>query len=178
LAGNHKNWAAGGLVTPALNLSLRGATLTSKFALIFFLAIFLEPSDLGLYGLLTATISYSIYVIGFDFYTYSTRELLGQPRELWSSMLRDQGVYFVLAYLLVLPLLVVIFLQGWLPWRLAGWFFALLVIEHLAHELNRLLVAMSEQLLASVVLFLRSGLWGLVLLPLMWVVPESRQLGT
>lgn len=178
LAGNHKNWAAGGLVTPALNLSLRGATLTSKFALIFFLAIFLEPSDLGLYGLLTVTISYSIYVIGFDFYTYSTRELLGQPRDLWSSMLRDQGVYFMLAYLLVLPLLVVIFLQGWLPWRLAGWFFALLVVEHLAQELNRLLVAMSEQLLASVVLFLRSGLWGLALLPLMWVVPESRQLGT
>src|SRR5690606_28781255 len=87
-------------------------------------------------------------------------------------------VYFVLAYLLVLPLLVVIFLQGWLPWRLAGGFFALLVIEHLAQELNRLLVAMSEQLLASVVLFLRSGLWAPVPLPLMWAVPESRQLGT
>lgn len=174
----HKNRPTGGFAAPALNFGLRGATLTSKFILVFFLALFLEPGELGLYGLLTVTISYSIYVIGFDFYTYSTRELLAQPRERWSPMLRDQGVYFMLAYLLVLPLLVVIFLQGWLPWHLAGWFFALLVIEHLAQELNRLLVVMSEQLLASVVLFLRSGLWGLVLLPLMWAMPELRQLET
>lgn len=118
----HKNRPTGGFAAPALNFGLRGATLTSKFILVFFLALFLEPGDLGLYGLLTVTISYSIYVIGFDFYTYSTRELLAQPRERWSPMLRDQGVYFMLAYLLVLPLLVVIFLQGWLPWHLAGWF--------------------------------------------------------
>lgn len=161
---------------PAINISLRGITLLSKFALIFFLALFLEPKELGLYGLLTVSVSYAIYFVGFDFYTYSTRELLGEPYERWAGMLRDQGVYFLIAYALVLPLLLLPFAGGWLPWRLAGWFVALLVMEHLASELNRLLVAMSEPLLASIVLFIRSGLWTLILVPLMWAMPSLRQL--
>jgi hypothetical protein len=50
-----------------INISLRGMTLVSKFLLIFFLAGFLEPKELGLYGLLAATIGYSMYLLGFEF---------------------------------------------------------------------------------------------------------------
>lgn len=39
-----------------LNLVLRGTTLVSKFALLFVLAKFLEPLEVGLYGLFSATI--------------------------------------------------------------------------------------------------------------------------
>lgn len=161
---------------PVINIWLRGVTLLSKFCLVFFLAIFLEPEELGLYGLLTATVSYAIYFLGFDFYTYSTRELLGTPSERWAGLLRDQGVYFVITYIFVLPLLTIPFFAGWLPWKLGGLLFALLVAEHFATELNRLLIAMSEPLLASVVLFVRSGLWTLALAPLLWLVPSLRQL--
>jgi O-antigen/teichoic acid export membrane protein len=164
--------------TRFLNIGLRGATLVSRFALVFALALFLEPSELGLYGLLAVTISYAIYLVGFDFYTYTTRQLLSVPRSTWSALLRDQAVYFCIAYALALPLLLVVFYQGLLPWAFFGWFFALLVLEHLGQEVNRLLIVMSEQLLAGVVLFLRSGVWVLVLLPLMARFPELRQLET
>ena len=59
-----------------LNLVLRGSTLASKFALIFVLAKFLEPAEVGLYGLFSATIFYCLMALGFDFYTYSTREII------------------------------------------------------------------------------------------------------
>lgn len=64
------------MLAPALrllNLALRAATLFSKFALVFVLAKFLETSEVGLYGLLAATISYVLFALGFDFYTFSTR---------------------------------------------------------------------------------------------------------
>lgn len=161
-----------------MNLGLRGATLLSKFLLVFFLARFLEPAELGLYGLLLASVGYAIYLVGFDFYTFSTREIIGAERTFWGGMLKDQVVLFFLMYALLLPLLLLVFVKGLMPWYLAPWFFLLLVLEHLGQELNRLLVAISEPLLASFVLFLRSGAWVFVVLPLLWLYPELRRLET
>lgn len=159
-----------------INIVLRGMTLLSKFLLIFFLAKFLEPAELGLYGLLTATIGYALYLLGFDFYTFTTREILKRERNEWGGLLKDQGALSLVLYSMVLPLLALIFIKGLLPWRVSGWFFVLLVLEHLTQELGRLLVAVSEQLLASVVLFLRSGIWAVVATALMFIEPASRTL--
>ena len=159
-----------------LNIALRGMTLGSKFLLIFFLARFLEPAELGLYGLLVATIGYALYLLGLDFYTYSTREILKRERNEWGGLLKNQGALTLVLYALFIPLLLLIFVAGTLPWYLAFWFFVLLVLEHLNQELMRLLIAISDQLMASVVLFLRSGAWAVAVVLLMFVQPELRTL--
>lgn len=151
-------------------------TLVSKFLLIFFLAGFLEPKELGLYGLVIATIGYAIYPLGFDFYTYSTRELLERERSEWGGVLKDQGVLHLILYVLVLPLILLVFVYELLPWYLAGWFFVVLVLEHINQELNRLLIAISLQLAASWVLFLRSGAWALCIIVWMYLEPAMRTL--
>lgn len=163
-------------LTRLLNVALRAMTMGSKFLLIFFLARFLEPAELGLYGLVTATIGYALYLLGFDFYAFTTREILKRERSEWGGLLKDQGALSAVLYAVFLPLLCLVFVKGLLPWSLAGWFFTLLVLEHLTQELGRLLVAISEQLLASVVLFLRSGVWAVAVTALMFVEPESRNL--
>ncbi|ANJ55194.1 hypothetical protein PMA3_08490 [Pseudomonas silesiensis] len=163
-------------ITRLINIALRGMTLASKFLLIFFLARFLEPAELGLFGLLAATISYALYLLGFDFYTFTTREILKRDRSEWGGLLKDQGALSLVLYAIFLPLLSLVFIKGLLPWHVAGWFFALLVLEHLTQELGRLLIAISEQLLASVVLFLRSGIWAVAATALMFVAPETRSL--
>lgn len=165
-----------GLWLRGLNTALRGSTLVSKFLLIFLLAKFLPPAEVGLYGLLTASIAYALMGLGLDFYTFATRELIATDRRQWAGLLRDQGVFYLLAYLLLLPLFLLLFSTGALPWSLALWFFPLLVFEHLAQEFNRLLVAMSEPLWASIVLFVRSGLWAIVVSLWMWFSPEVREL--
>lgn len=159
-----------------LNVALRGMTLASKFLLIFFLARFLEPAELGLYGLVAVTIGYALYLLGFDFYAFTTREILKRERSEWGGLLKDQAALSAVLYIVFLPLLGLIFLKGLLPWSLAGWFFALLVLEHLTQELGRLLIAISEQLLASVVLFLRSGVWAVAVTALMFIEPNTRNL--
>ncbi|MCQ4312612.1 hypothetical protein NAV33_11975 [Pseudomonas stutzeri] len=159
-----------------INVALRGMSLASKFLLIFFLARFLEPAELGLYGLLTATIGYALYLLGFDFYAFTTRELLQRERSEWGGLLKSQGALAAMLYAVFLPLLCLVFLKGLLPWKLAGWFYTLLVLEHLTQELGRLLIAISEQLLASLVLFLRTGIWAVAVTGLMYFEADARTL--
>jgi len=144
--------------------------------LIFFLARYLEPGELGLYGLLAVTIGYSLYLLGFDFYTFTTREILKRKRDEWGGLIKSQGALSLALYVIVLPLLSLIFIQALLPWSVAGWFFLILIFEHLTQELSRLLIAVSEQLVASVILFLRSGIWAVAVTALMVARPDWRTL--
>ncbi|MFJ4391953.1 lipopolysaccharide biosynthesis protein [Pseudomonas soli] len=163
-------------VVRLFNIALRGLTLLSKFALIFFLARFLEVTEVGVYGLFAAAIGYALYVVGFEFYNFSTREIIGQPPSRWLAMVRDQFALYSLLYAVFLPIALYLFHAGVLPWHYIVWFFLLTVLEHVAQEMNRLLVAISEPVLASVVLFVRSGAWCLVVVGWMWWSPGSRTL--
>lgn len=148
----------------------------SRFLLIFVLAILLEPAELGLFGLMLATVSFSILVIGADYYIYSQRELLARPPEQWSFVIQHQIKAQVILYGVLLPLQLLIFLFGFLDWQYAAWYFVLLITEHIAQEINRLLVAMHKQLIASWVLFIRWGSWVFVIVPVMYFSPEMRNL--
>ncbi len=115
-------------------------------------------------------------MLGLEFYTYSMRELIASPPHAQPSILRDQIVFYLFTYALFLPPLILLFMGDFLPWMLVCWFYVLLILEHVAQELNRVLVALSLQLEASIVLFVRSGAWGLALIPLMWATPSLREL--
>ena len=91
------------------NMFLRGLSMGSRFVLILVLAKLLEPAELGLYGLFLATVSFSIMLVGADYYTYSQRELLSQPRDRWSFVLQHQALATVLLYGLILPAHLLVF---------------------------------------------------------------------
>jgi len=171
-AGPHR------IVGRFLNLSLRSLTLASRFLLLFLLARYLEPADLGLYGLLVVTIGYALYLVGFDFYIYTTREAIGCDRSELGGLLKNQSALLLLLYLLFVPVLILFFRTDLLPWSVAPWFFVLLPLEHLGQEISRLLIALSRPLAASLVLFLRSGLWIMACAWLLVFEPESRVLDT
>lgn len=159
-----------------LNIGLRCLTLGAKFLLIFFLAKFLEPNELGLYGLLVAAVGYALYLLGLDFYSYTTRELLKHEKGQWGALLKNQAALTMILYCIFLPLLVLIFINGSMPWQMAGWFFALLILEHLNQEAMRLLIAASEPFWANIVLFLRQGSWALIIVAAMFFEDSMRNL--
>lgn len=159
-----------------LNVSLRGLTQLSKFAMLFFLARWLEPRDLGLYGLLAASIGYLLYLVGLEFHAYVTRQLIGVSSPQQTLLVRDQYSLYLALYALVVPFGLLLFQMELLPWSLAVWFFPLLLLEHLAQELNRTLLALDEQNLASLILFCRSGCWCLLAIAVMWRFPGARDL--
>jgi O-antigen/teichoic acid export membrane protein len=158
------------------NVSLRFLAMGCKFALVIALARFLTPAEVGLYGLFAATVGFSVLMVGGDYYTYSQRELLSRRREDWAFVLQHQAIATLTLYLVLLPAQALIFWLDLMPVHLAAWFFLLLVVEHIAQEINRLLVAMQRPLLASLVLFIRMGLWVWFLLPWMWLKTSARTL--
>ena len=87
-----------------LNVGLRGATLLLKFVLLFSLARLLEPGQVGLYGLLAATVLYMAGVAGLGYSLYATREIAAADVDERTPIIRDQAVFCVLAYVFVLPL--------------------------------------------------------------------------
>lgn len=159
-----------------LNVSIRATTLACRFLFIFFLAKLLTPSEVGLYGLVTATVAYSLYFVGLDFYTFTTRELAGSDRSTWGGFIKNQATLSLTLYCIVLPALTFVFFYGMLPWALAKWFFLLIILEHVCQELTRLFVAVSEQLTASVVIFLRQGTWAIVIVAVMLIDEQARHL--
>lgn len=145
--------------TGILNLSLRFVTLASKFVLMLFMARYLRPEDLGVYGILSASIAISLYFLGLDFYVFNTREIIAQDEIHQTRLIRDQLACHALTYVIVLPLLMVVFLSGILSREYMLWFYLLLVLEHLSQESGRLFITLSRPLVANVVYFLRSGAW-------------------
>lgn len=165
------------LCSPKLiNLILRGSTLVCKFGLVFFLAKFLAPEVLGLYGLILVTVSFLLYLYGLDFYIFATREVIHASPIQKTVLIRNQLTLYLLLYIVVSPCFLILFILGQLPWYIAPLFFAVAILEHLAQEANRLLIALAAPIFASVVLFFRSGLWSAILILLMYLRPEYRNL--
>ncbi len=171
-----RRWEA--LLPRLLNVGLRGMALVSRFVLLFFLARFLEPAEVGLFGLFLATIAFSVLLVGGDFYTFSHRELLSRPKSEWAFVIEHHLLALVLLYGLFLPAQLLLFQFNFLPSEMLFWFFSLLIVEHLTQEMNRLLVVMQRPLLASWILFVRMGVWVWVVVPVMLLYPEHRQLET
>lgn len=159
-----------------LNIGLRSATLGSRFLFIFLLAKYLDPASVGYYGLFTATVGYALYFVGLDFYTYVTREILKTPNEQRGRLLKDQAALSGVLYLVLLPFALVFLHQSGWPGNLAWWFFPILLLEHFNQEMSRLLVALSEQIAASLLLFVRQGSWAIAIVSLMTLDPKSRHL--
>jgi len=161
-----------------LNIGLHGATLGTRFLFIIFLAKYLSPASVGYYGLFTAAVGYSLYFVGLDFYTYATREILKSPKEQRGRLLKSQAALSGVLYLLFFPL--AFFLLQFADWPsyLLLWFFPILVLEHFNQEMNRLLITLSEQITASVIMFIRQGSWALAIVALMALESSSRQLET
>lgn len=145
--------------TSLINIILRTITLASKFILMMFMAKYLMPEDIGIYGLMTVTLGLTIYILGMDFYVFNTREILKGNEEDKGIFIRDQLIFHGILYVIILPLISTVFFIWILPWRYIVWFYVLLICEHLAQEAYRLLTTLSRPVLANLILFLRSGIW-------------------
>jgi O-antigen/teichoic acid export membrane protein len=159
-----------------LNLLLRCATLGARFLFIFFLAKFIEPSSVGYYGIFTVTISYSLYLVGLDFYTYVTREVIQTPANQRGRLFKGQAAVSGALYIVLLPLATLLLAQSGWPNIMIWWFLPILVLEHLNQEISRLLTTLSEQLASSCILFIRQGSWNLAVIVIMSATPEVRGL--
>ena len=158
------------------SLALKGLSQASKFLLVFYIARILTPEDMGLYGLMVVSVVLSIFLVGLDFYVFNIRQILAGRSEERPIYIRDQVAFQVVAYCCLLPTLLLVFAGGFLPWDLAVWFFALVVLDHIAQELYRLLTTLSRPVMANVVFFFHNGAWAWAVIGIATVWEGARDL--
>ncbi len=158
--------------TGLVNIALRAITLGGKFILLFVIAGKLSLSELGVYGLLTTTITFALYLVGMDFYTFNIRDMLAHDRNQWGRLIRDQFTFHLLVYLVALPALSILFLVDIIGWQYAIWFYVLLVLEHICQESYRVIEATGQSTLAVLFLFIRGGIWPYLCTALFLVNPQ------
>lgn len=163
-------------VAPVLNVVMRAGTLGTRFVLVFILAKFLDAAELGTYGLFSAAIGYSLLGFGLDLYVYTTREIVRVDRATQGHMLKSQAALVGLIYIVLSPALLWLLPQAGLPRALVWWFLPILVLEHLNHEIFRLLIIFSKQITASALLFVRQGSWAIAVAAVMAFSEEARNL--
>lgn len=146
--------------------------------LLFFLAKFLDPASVGYYGIFSATVGYTLFLVGLDFYTYSSREILGTPPHLRGQKLKGHIALCGILYIALAPFAAFFLPRAEWPDNLAIWFLPILVLEHLNQELYRLLISLSDQLVSSLILFVRQGSWAIILVMLMASNTGMRDLQT
>ncbi len=154
----------------AVNIAFRLFTLGGKFLLLILMARKLPLSELGLYGLITATITFAIYFVGMDFYTFNIRDMLAKPQSEWGKLLRDQLAFHLIMYMVAFPFLLAVFFAGILDWQYFVWFCCLLVLEHLGQEAYRVIEASGRPTTALAYLFIRSGIWPYMAIALLILV--------
>lgn len=145
-----------------LNLSVRMLGIVFRFLLIFFLARELSPQDLGQFNILVYSVMLIAYVLGFNFYTFSTREIVRAEEKipLIISQIKYQSCFF----LLLLPAVwgFSSYYLG-LGTPLAVLFVVLVGLELVSTEFSRVFIALERQLESNIIFFMRSSAWGVFL---------------
>ncbi|TXH71049.1 MAG: hypothetical protein E6Q83_02235 [Thiothrix sp.] len=149
-----------------INIILRSLTLVSKLVLIFILAHFFAASEVGVYGLISTSIGYMLYLVGLEFYIYTNRKIITSRPYMYGAILKNQFALYIINYILIISILTpIVFYKKLMPLDIYFWIIMILFFEHWAQEFNRLLISLSKQIIASQILFIRSGLWILISIP-------------
>ena len=148
-----------GNVNGIINLSLRAVTILLKFILSIVLIKGLGVDQYGVFGLFQSSIIILTFVIGFDFYTFSAREILNNRPVKQNRYLKNQLVFHLIGYLLIIPIAFALSSFEIVPNKFIKYFILILVFEHLSQELYRLLILFGKTIISTIVLFTRSGVW-------------------
>lgn len=160
------------------SVSLRAFGLAGRFLLYISLGYFLSPDDLGRFGIIAATLTFMVYILGADFYIVANRELCIVPEAQRAAVIKRSAPVFSGTYVLSVPILVWLFYMGYLPVEMAHLVILALVLEHLGQEIYRILIALQRPVLASLSIFLRLGAWAFAISLLMAFDASLRTLET
>ncbi|MBZ3682657.1 hypothetical protein J1N41_15925 [Providencia rettgeri] len=129
-------------------------TVLGKFILVIYLSKYGSENDLAVYTLVNATISFSVFFIGLELYTFTNRELI-ERGNLVEQIINTVPV-FIITYSISIFL---IYSLNLIPTEYIQLFFVLLAMEHILTECDRILVSIQKAIKASIVFFFRTSAW-------------------
>ncbi len=168
------------LFQQSILVALRIGSALSKFALTIYIARYLDLAALGAYSLLVGAATMAPAVLGFGLGDWTCRHIV--------RLSRDGALPFIVTRLSVSALLhCIVQPAAWMlnlalgtpiPWHLVFLIGAIMVLEHLGTDLYFLMVARNRARFASVVMFIRAGLWPPFVIAAGLLIPQMRTIET
>jgi len=141
----------------------------SQFAVIILLTSKLSVESLGTYTIFYIIISYTTLLAGFNFHTYSIREIARHKRVSWPKLLAQHGRFLLANLVLVMCLSSFLFYFDILEVQYFGYFLSILAAATVNNQSENFLVGAGYPAYSSINLLLRTA-W---IIPLMLLVSIS-----
>lgn len=146
---------------------IRGLTLLSRFIFVIFIAKKLSVVDVGIYGFITAVIFSTVYLIGYEYGTYSARAILKCKNILCQEEVVSSLTVFGLFMFLALSPVAYYFTSanGIFDHISMYCFFIIAYGESYIAEHKKVLVSLGHVVYAGMVDFIKTGVWVYFLIP-------------
>ena len=148
--------------------TLRGFTLFSRFIFVIFIAKKLSVIDVGFYGFITAAIFVTVYMTGYEYGTYSAREILKCKNiPCQDKSISSLTAFGLLMFVLISPV-VYYFTSGNEVYEHISlyYFFIIAYGESYIAEHKKVLVSLDHVIFSGVVDFIKTGAWVYLLISL------------
>ncbi|WP_203295067.1 lipopolysaccharide biosynthesis protein [Luteirhabdus pelagi] len=160
----------------ASSLFFRMSAMGAKFLIFTYLSKYFIESTYGIYSLITTTITVSIFVLGFDFYNFSIRDILLKKENTSAKVFTAFGFYLGV-YLIFVLLGYFTFKNTDYFSQYTGYLLTICITEHFNQELYRLSLAFKKVLAANTLLFIRVAGWTSMVLILILFFKKQVSLG-
>lgn len=141
------------------NSFVRLSSVGLRALLTLSMAIWLPPSELGLYAIVAATLTLTTYFYGLDFQTFSMRELSTGDLAGARFRVRDQFMMLLVIYTAGGAITAVLLRQFGLRPTLIGVVVPMAVLQHATLEFYRILTRLGRTISGTVVLLIRDAAW-------------------
>ncbi|MFD2563561.1 oligosaccharide flippase family protein [Aquimarina rubra] len=145
-----------------ITLLVRFVGIGSRFLLTFLLTKEISLEFQGEYSLVVTSVALLVILFGFDFYVHSNRMIVkGEYDAVFC--LKNSVTFYLLSYCVLFPAIWFFFKIFSIEFVRVELLLVLILFEHLGQEFFRTYIALGRPLLANILLFIRTGLWCLIL---------------
>ena len=141
------------------NLILRGLAVISKLLLVIYLGKYFLLSDLGTYHIFAISAALFVFILGFEFHSFSSREYEKMEKDQVGYYFSNQLLFLILCYFPGVLLMLGFFSLDILPWKYFTPFALVLFFDLIALHIGVLLAARKFSIWFNILFFFRGGLW-------------------
>jgi O-antigen/teichoic acid export membrane protein len=143
----------------AINFALRFTSIFAKFLLVIYISKNLALEDLGVYNLIAVTVAWTVFVLGFEFNAYTSRQIVGEEKNIISGRLYNQFIFHLAGIAILCAISPLLVMFGFIPASLIIYFLLITILDQLSQECYRLLVTIDRPQMANLLYFVKSGFW-------------------
>jgi O-antigen/teichoic acid export membrane protein len=159
-------------------VTMRGSITVAKFALTFYITRVLGLADLGIYGLIAGGTTLVPALFGFGVTDWISRVIVNIPSREAIPYMTSRIALSVAVQAVGQPLACLLnyALGAPIPWGIMALAGPILFLEHIVSDAQDMLIFRGHVYFASIVLFMRAGLWPPLVMLWAWLVPSARTL--